>query len=400
MKQGWKIKKLSAVMTIERGGSPRPIEKYLTDSSDGINWIKISDATASDKYIYETQQKITREGLNKTRLVHEGDFLLSNSMSFGRPYIMKTTGCIHDGWLVLRNKPEFELDKDFLYHLLSSPYVFQQFDRLAAGSTVRNLNIGLVSSVIIPIPPLPEQQRIVTVLDEAFASIAQVKANAERNLVNARELFEAVLREIFSNRQDSWKEKSLEELGQITSSKRIYKNEYVKEGVPFYRIKEVKELAHDKEISIELYISDIRYKEIKEVFGVPLEGDLLMTAVGPIGEIYIVKKDDKFYFKDGNVLWFKDFESIDPYFLKFALSAFVEKIKKLSIGAAYNALTIEKIEKHKILIPPLSEQRAIIEKLEALSAETKRLEGIYQSKLAALEELKKSVLAKAFEGGV
>jgi len=400
MKQGWKIKKLSAVMTIERGGSPRPIEKYLTDSSDGINWIKISDATASDKYIYETQQKITREGLNKTRLVHEGDFLLSNSMSFGRPYIMKTTGCIHDGWLVLRNKPEFELDKDFLYHLLSSPYVFQQFDRLAAGSTVRNLNIGLVSSVIIPIPPLPEQQRIVTVLDEAFASIAQVKANAERNLVNARELFEAVLREIFSNRQDSWKEKSLEELGQITSSKRIYKNEYVKEGVPFYRIKEVKELAHDKEISIELYISDIRYKEIKEVFGVPLEGDLLMTAVGTIGEIYIVKKDDKFYFKDGNVLWFKDFESIDPYFLKFALSAFVEKIKKLSIGAAYNALTIEKIEKHKILIPPLSEQRAIIEKLEALSAETKRLEGIYQSKLAALEELKKSVLAKAFEGGV
>ena len=387
-------------MTIERGGSPRPIEKYLTDSSDGINWIKISDATASDKYIYETQQKITREGLNKTRLVHEGDFLLSNSMSFGRPYIMKTTGCIHDGWLVLRNKPEFELDKDFLYHLLSSPYVFQQFDRLAAGSTVRNLNIGLVSSVIIPIPPLPEQQRIVTVLDEAFASIAQVKANAERNLVNARELFEAVLREIFSNRQDSWKEKSLEELGQITSSKRIYKNEYVKEGVPFYRIKEVKELAHDKEISIELYISDIRYKEIKEVFGVPLEGDLLMTAVGTIGEIYIVKKDDKFYFKDGNVLWFKDFESIDPYFLKFALSAFVEKIKKLSIGAAYNALTIEKIEKHKILIPPLSEQRAIIEKLEALSAETKRLEGIYQSKLAALEELKKSVLAKAFEGGV
>ena len=400
MKQGWKIKKLSAVMTIERGGSPRPIEKYLTDSSDGINWIKISDATASDKYIYETQQKITREGLNKTRLVHEGDFLLSNSMSFGRPYIMKTTGCIHDGWLVLRNKPEFELDKDFLYHLLSSPYVFQQFDRLAAGSTVRNLNIGLVSSVIIPIPPLPEQQRIVTVLDEAFASIAQVKANAERNLVNARELFEAVLREIFSNRQDSWKEKSLEELGQITSSKRIYKNEYVKEGVPFYRIKEVKELAHDKEISIELYISDIRYKEIKEVFGVPLEGDLLMTAVGTIGEIYIVKKDDKFYFKDGNVLWFKDFESIDPYFLKFALSAFVEKIKKLSIGAAYNALTIEKIEKHKILIPPLSEQRAIIEKLEALSAETKRLEGIYQSKLAALEELKKSVLARAFEGGV
>ena len=235
-------------------------------------------------------------------------------------------------------------------------------------------------------------------LDEAFASIAQAKSNAERNLVNARELFESVTQEIFSSFHDGWEEKSLEELGQITSSKRIYKNEYVKEGVPFYRIKEVKELANNKDISIELFISNKRYQEIKESFGVPAEGDLLMTAVGTIGEIYVVKKDDEFYFKDGNVLWFKDFKSIDPYFLKFALSAFVEKIRRLSAGAAYSALTIEKIEKHKVFVPSLAEQRAIVGRLEALSAETGRLEEIYQSKVEALEELKKSVLQKAFEG--
>ena len=115
--------------------------------------------------------------MHKTRLVNEGVFLLSNSMSFGRPYIMKTSGCIHDGWLVLKEKEQGLLNKDFLYHLLGSPYIFEQFDKLAAGSTVRNLNISLVSSVEIPIPSLPEQQQIVAILDKAFAAIDQAKTN-------------------------------------------------------------------------------------------------------------------------------------------------------------------------------------------------------------------------------
>jgi type I restriction enzyme, S subunit len=184
-------------MVVERGGSPRPIEKYLTDSPDGINWVKISDATASDKYIYKTQQKITKAGLNKTRLVHDGDFLLSNSMSFGRPYIMKTTGCIHDGWLVLRSKPEYDLDKDFLYYLLSSPYVFQQFDSLAAGSTVRNLNIGLVSSVEIPIPPLTEQHTIVKRLEALSVEIGRLEAVYRQKVAALEALKKSVLAKAF-----------------------------------------------------------------------------------------------------------------------------------------------------------------------------------------------------------
>jgi type I restriction enzyme S subunit len=124
MKQGWEIKKLGEVLTIERGGSPRPIQKYMTNSPDGINWIKISDATASDKIIYETKEKITRDGLHKIRIVNKGDFILSNSMSFGRPYIMKTTGCIHDGWLVLKQNGKKIFETEFLYYLLSSPYCF------------------------------------------------------------------------------------------------------------------------------------------------------------------------------------------------------------------------------------------------------------------------------------
>jgi type I restriction enzyme S subunit len=395
----WVKKKLSEVLIIERGGSPRPIDKYLTDSSDGINWVKISDATASTKYIYETKEKIKKEGLHKTRLVNEGDFILSNSMSFGRPYIMKTTGCIHDGWLVLKQNGAKIFDTEFLYYLLSSPYVFKQFDYLAAGSTVRNLNIALVSSVEVPIPPLPEQQRIVAILDECFAALEKAKANAEQNLKNAKELFESYLQGVFENGNENWEVNCLDELGTITSSKRIYKSEYVKNGVPFYRTKEIKELSNGKSITLELFISRERYEQIKQSFGVPKIGDLLMSAVGTIGEIMVIENEDEFYFKDGNIVWFKDFEKLDTNYLNYALTAFVEKIKSLAIGAAYSALTIEKLNKYQIAFPStIEEQKTIVRQLDALRAETQKLEAVYQQKLADLEELKKSILQKAFAG--
>ena len=150
----WPLVRLDSLYNIARGGSPRPIKKFITDAPEGINWVKIGDATVSGKFIYETKQKIIPEGIQRSRFVKEGDFLLSNSMSFGRPYIMGTTGCIHDGWLVLNPKDE-SIDQDFLYYILGSPFVFKQFDSLAAGSTVRNLNIDLVSGVKIPRLPIP-----------------------------------------------------------------------------------------------------------------------------------------------------------------------------------------------------------------------------------------------------
>ena len=189
------------------------------------------------KILKRTKQKITKEGLHKTRLVEEGDFLLSNSMSFGRPYIMKTKGCIHDGWLVLKEKEKDLLDKDYLFHLLGSPYIFKEFDRLAAGSTVRNLNIALVSSVQIPIPPLPEQKQIVAILDKAFAAIDQAQTNIERNIENVKELFQSKLNDIFSQKGEGWEEKTLGELGKVSMCKRILKKQTNTEsGIPFYKI--------------------------------------------------------------------------------------------------------------------------------------------------------------------
>ena len=160
----WKWTHLGNVSYIVRGGSPRPIKQYITTREDGINWIKIGDVEKGGKYIYSTHEKIIPEGEAKSRRVYPGDFLLTNSMSFGRPYISKIEGCIHDGWLLIHGLNGF--DPDYLYYLLSSTFLYGQFTVKASGSTVDNLNIDKVKAAIIPLPPLAEQKRIAQKIDE------------------------------------------------------------------------------------------------------------------------------------------------------------------------------------------------------------------------------------------
>ena len=149
---------------IERGGSPRPIHDFITDALDGVNWIKIGDAELGSKYIRKTKERIIPEGVKNSRCVKPGDFILSNSMSFGRPYIMAIHGCIHDGWLLLRNQSE-RIDQDFLYLILGSDFVMKQFKRSATGGVVNNLNSEIVRGVQIPLPPIAIQQEIVTEIE-------------------------------------------------------------------------------------------------------------------------------------------------------------------------------------------------------------------------------------------
>ena len=168
----WQWVRLGSTVGIERGGSPRPIKSYITTDSNGINWIKIGDVDKDGKYITNTKEKIKPTGLKKSREVYPGDFLLTNSMSFGRPYISKIYGCVHDGWLVLRN-PDVVFDINFLYYLLSSNYLYNQFLTKASGSTVDNLNIDKVSSALICLPPLKEQTMIVHQIEKLMKLIQQ-----------------------------------------------------------------------------------------------------------------------------------------------------------------------------------------------------------------------------------
>lgn len=172
--KSWKWVRLDDLFLIERGGSPRPIESYITDDPEGLNWIKIGDTEKGGKYIYSTKEKILKSGLKKSRMVYKGDLLLTNSMSFGRPYILKIDGCIHDGWLVLRPYSK-KIDIDLYYYLLSSSLFSKQFADLVSGAVVKNLNADKVKSAIVPLPPLNEQRRIVKKIEELMVLINLLK---------------------------------------------------------------------------------------------------------------------------------------------------------------------------------------------------------------------------------
>jgi len=186
---------------IVRGGSPRPIGNYLTTDKDGINWIKIGDTKNDNKYIYSTQQKIKKDGLKKSRYVEPGDFLLTNSMSFGKPYIMRTTGCIHDGWLLIKTPREI-IDEDYLYYMLSSNYTYKSFKESARGGVVQNLNIDKVKETIIPIPPLAEQEVIVEKVKTLMQKVSAMEEDIQQSEQNTKMLMQAVLKEAFTNNKN------------------------------------------------------------------------------------------------------------------------------------------------------------------------------------------------------
>ena len=396
--KNWETKKLGEVCDIVNGFTPLKSNRKFWDDGD-IPWFTIDDIRKQGRIIENAEQKITKTALgnNNKRLLPAETILLCCTASVGEYAITKISLTTNQQFNGLVIKDKNTLSPMFLFYF--SQILKNKLLKLSGKTTIDFIPISRLKNIEVSYPPLSEQHRLVKILDSSFAKIEQVKSSIEKNLQSTKELFESYSKNIFENKSGNWEEKRLEELGTITSSKRIYKKEYVKNGIPFYRIKEIKELAHDKSATLELYISTKRYEEIKNMFGVPQIGDVLMTAVGTIGEIYVVKNNNKFYFKDGNILWFKNFDSINPYFLKYVLMSFIRQINKLSQGSTYSALTIEKIQKHKVSFPKsLSEQRKIVSHLDSLSSQTKKLESIYQQKLADLEELKKSILAKAFAG--
>ena len=174
--QGWEWCRICHVAEIARGGSPRPIKEYLTDATDGVNWIKIGDTEKDSKYITSVKEKIKLSGVSKSRMVHKGDFLLTNSMSFGRPYITQVDGCIHDGWLVI-SLIEQSYTQDFFYYLLSSGYAYSQFASRVAGAVVQNLNSEKVAISLFPLPPYKEQKRIVKKIEELLPLVEKFGYN-------------------------------------------------------------------------------------------------------------------------------------------------------------------------------------------------------------------------------
>ena len=389
MKEGWEYKKLGEVCRIERGGSPRPIKDFITNSPEGLNWIKIGDTDPQGKYIYSTKEKIKPEGLRKSRWVEVDEFLLSNSMSFGRPYILKTNGCIHDGWLVLRDYQN-SLIIDYFYYLLISPHVQNQFRTKAQGSTVSNLNTDRVADVNIAFPPLSEQQSIVDYLDSAFAKIDAMKANAEKALNEAKALFQASLKEMLEPKE-GWKEKTLGDICEIKSilvdpTEVQYKNLLHVGGANI--VSETGELIDLKTAAEEELTSgkftfddnDVLYNKIRPYLikvSRPDFSGLCSADMYPLTSKKGMTRDYLYY-----ILVSRDFTD---YAIMNSARAGMPKLNRQSLFA------------YKCMIPPLSEQQSIVATLDSLKSKVDRLQANYDKISQECDALKQAILRQVFE---
>lgn len=367
MKEGWEYKKLGEVCSIERGGSPRPISDYITDAENGINWIKIGDAVEGSKYIMSTAEKIKPEGMKKSRFVHKGDFILSNSMSFGKPYILGVDGCIHDGWLVIHDDSN-TFNKDFLYYYLGSPTIYSEFKRLAVGGVVNNLNSNLVRGVKVAIPPLSEQQHIVEELDLLSSIIEKKKAQLNELDNLAQSLFYEMFGDPITN-EKGWEVKKIGEIYKVTSSKRILQSEWQSDGIPFYKVADIISLIEGKSMIPSTFIAKSTYTELKSQGLVPIQGDILVTSRGTLGKCYIVRETDEFYFQDGMITWLtKGANCVTPVYTQrlFDNNRFLSAILHNANMSTVAYLSINQIVRKTISLPPLVLQQQFASKIEAI----------------------------------
>jgi type I restriction enzyme S subunit len=389
----WAQVKLDSIFEIARGGSPRPIDDYITDADDGLNWISIRDASNSTKFIEATKLKIKPEGLSKSRLVKPGDFLLTNSMSFGRPYIMKTTGCIHDGWLVLSGDPQ-KVDSDYFYHLLGSDLLKRKFTALAAGAVVKNLNIDLVKGVEVPFPPLPEQKRIAAILDKSDA----IRRKRQQAIQLADDFLRAVFLDMFGDPVANPKGWNVVELSELVDPHDklnygvVQPGENEEDGVPLVRSGDLSDLSPDvsqlKRISTSI---DLKHRKSR------LKGnEILIACVGTVGRVgwvsdamigwNIARAVTRIPIRDG-----VNREYIYRYLQNPVVQGYFERETR---AVAQPTLNVGLIAKTPVALPPHELQVTFLKRYRIIQAHKERL----LESLAAHDCLAVSLSQRAFAG--
>lgn len=401
----WESKNLEDVFEIARGGSPRPIKDYLTEEKDGVNWIKIGDTKEVSKYIHSTKEKIKPSGIKKSQLVEVDDFILSNSMSFGRPYIMKTKGCIHDGWLLLRAKSS-DTSVDYMYYLLSSELIANQFKRSAAGSTVQNLNIKLVKKVKAPIPPFSEQQKIAEILSTVDAKIENIEQQIRETEQLKKGMMQRLLTQGIGHTEfkdsplgripKSWEVVALGERGDFSKGKGASKKELVEVGLPCIRYGELYTTYNE-------IIRDIISFIPEDIENLPTEigyGDILFAGSGEtleeIGKSAVYLQGDIAY-AGGDIIIYNS-GAFNPIFLAYYLNCPIsrQQMRKMGQGNSVVHIYSKQLGKLQVLTPPEQEQEEIGKLFLRIDDKILSLEKREQSLL----ELKKGLMQNLLTGKI
>ena len=383
----WEQRKFNELVIIERGGSPRPIDKFITNDANGLNWVKIGDAPQQGNYITKTAEKIIPEGLSKTREVHPGDLILSNSMSFGKPYIMAINGCIHDGWLLIRDTNKV-FDLKFLCQMLGAEQMLSQYKALAAGSTVNNLNKELVGNTNVTVPNIKEQQQI----GEYFSNLDNLITLHQRKYSKLLNVKKSMLEKMFPKNgsnipeirfkgfTDPWEQRKLGEYVSITSGEAPSKFE---EGTELYV--KVDDLNYNDKYVVDTQNKVAEHSTAKRVTKgsvvFPKRGAAIMT-----NKVRILGIDS---YMDTNMMALTS-ERLDSEFLYNIISK--EGLYKIADTSTIPQINNKHIEPYEVKIPSLDEQRQIGVYFKQLD----NLITLHQRELEKLQNIKKSMLEKMF----
>ncbi len=377
--KGWEVKKLGEVCEVIAGQSPEG--KYYNSKENGLPFYQ-GKKEFSRKFI----GKPTKWTTKVTKEAEANDILMSVRAPVGPINFSTQKICIGRGLAAIRANEL--IDKEFLFNFL-----LKNEDEIVGntGAVFNSINKNQIQNILIPLPPLPEQKRIVAILEKAFTAIDQARSNTEKNLKNARDLFQSKLQTIFDNgklkiNNGEWEEKKLGEVCLVIAGQSPEGKYYNSEGngLPFHQGK--------KEFSRKFIGEPVKWttKVTKEAE----ENDILMSVRAPVGPINF--STQKICIGRG-LAAIRANELIDKEFLfDFLLKNENEIVG--NTGAVFNSINKNQIKNISIPVPPLPEQKQIVKNLDAVSTETKKLETIYQRKITCLDELKKSILQKAFNG--
>ena len=404
--EDWNCVRFGEKVKIYRGGSPRPIQNYITTSSNGVNWIKIGDVGENDKYIHSTQEKIVPEGISKSREVHVGDFILSNSMSFGRPYILDIDGCIHDGWLTIQDyKNTFATE--YLYYLLSSDQVYQKYLSMAAGSSVKNLNKDKVSALNVIYPNIPEQNRIA----EALSDVDSMISSFEKLIAKKKAVKQGAMQELLTGKKrlpgftGEWQEHILGDLCYLITKQTgfDYTNEIKPSLVdinsngtlPFIQNKDF--CGKIINIQTDYYIPyDVAIKYPRILLD---ETCLLISLSGRIGNVGLYEKSNGLSFIGGavGICRFNDEKNAEWCMLYLQSSSGQKQIFECQKSGAQHNLTVEDVRKLVVKLPAtLEEQTAIASILSDMDSEIEALE----QKLEKTRQIKQGMMQQLLTGKI
>ena len=396
----WSVSDFGCKVKIYRGGSPRPIQDYLTQAEGGINWIKIGNVREGDKYITSTEEKIIPAGVSRSRSVHAGDFILSNSMSFGRPYILNIDGCIHDGWLTIQEY-EKTFSKNFLYYLLSSDSVYQQYISMAAGSSVKNLNKEKVSALVVAYPDLGEQEKIA----DALSSIDSLITTLEKQISKKKAIKQGAMQELLTGKRrlpgfnGAWREVRLEAIcSKITDGS----HESPPESDVGYYMPSVKDMTSTGfDYSECKKISYADFKKLERNGCRPDIGDVLIAKDGSILKYAFVQEQAETIVILSSIAIVKPLiNCVDSFFLAqyFRQQNFVEQvITNYKSGTGVPRIVLKGFKQIELFIPESVAEQATIAKI--LVDMDKEIAGL-EKKLGKYRQVKQGMMQQLLTGKI